>query len=80
MSFNSNLLAQVYQGSFTQLTPREFDLISALEKGMSTEQIATTLFISQATVKTHLASIYRKLDVTNRNAAVHAAKKLGLTS
>lgn len=80
MSFNSNLLAQVYRDSFTQLTPREFDLLSALEKGMSTEQIATTLFISQATVKTHLASIYRKLDVTNRNAAVHAAKKLGLTS
>lgn len=80
LSFNSHLLVNVYQQVFSQLTPREFDLIAALEKGQSTDQISKNLFISQATVKTHLASIYRKLEVTNRSAAVHAAKKRGLIS
>jgi DNA-binding NarL/FixJ family response regulator len=80
MSFNSQQIAQGFDEVFAQLTPREFDLIAALEKGMSTQQIAETLFITQATVKTHLASIYRKLEVTNRSAAVHIAKKRGLTS
>ena len=79
-NFYCTSLAQIYRESFAQLTPREFDLLAALEKGMTTAQISQTLFISQATVKTHLASIYRKLEVSNRSAAIHAAKKRGLTS
>jgi DNA-binding NarL/FixJ family response regulator len=73
-------MSEIYGDSFNQLTAREFDVLAALEKGMTTEQIAISLFISQATVKTHLSSLFRKLEVSNRSAAVHAAKKRGLTS
>jgi len=54
-------------------------LLVQLEQGQSTAQISKTLFISPATVKTHLASIYRKLEVTNRTAAVHAMHEQGLS-
>lgn len=80
LNFNSQALSEIYGDSFNQLTAREFDVLAALEKGMTTEQIAISLFISQATVKTHLSSLFRKLEVSNRSAAVHAAKKRGLTS
>jgi DNA-binding NarL/FixJ family response regulator len=60
------------------LTAREFDILALLETGISTRNIALQLFISQATVKTHLASIYRKLDVSNRTAAVHAFHLIAL--
>lgn len=72
----SKALAQV--DSQKDLTAREYDLLALLEMGRSTKEISTALFISQATVKTHLASIYRKLEVTNRTAAVHAMKKTHL--
>ncbi len=80
LKFHSQSFSQIYSDNFNQLTAREFDVLSALEKGMTTQQISTALFISKATVKTHLASIFRKLEVTNRSAAVHAAKIRGLTS
>lgn len=80
LNFNSQSLSEIYGDSFNQLTAREFDVLAALEKGMTTEQIAILLFISQATVKTHLSSLFRKLEVSNRSAAVYAAKKRGLTS
>lgn len=80
LKFHSQSFSQIYSDNFNQLTAREFDVLSALEKGMTTQQISTALFISKATVKTHLASIFRKLEVTNRSAAVHSAKIRGLTS
>lgn len=80
LKFHSNALAQIYSESFNQLSAREFDVLATLEKGLTTAQIAKSLFISQATVKTHVASILRKLEVSNRSAAIHVAKKRGLTS
>ena len=78
LNFNSQALSEIYGDSFNQLTAREFDVLAALEKGMTTEQIAISLFISQATVKTHLASIYRKLESKNRIQAIIVARKKGL--
>lgn len=60
------------------LTAREFDVLSLLPSGASTKAIASDLFLSQATVKTHLASIFRKLEVSNRTAAVSKARKHNL--
>ncbi len=80
LKFHSNSLAQIYSESLNQLSAREFDVLATLEKGLTTAQIAKSLFISQATVKTHVASILRKLEVSNRSAAIHVAKKRGLTS
>ena len=79
LTFSANALDRVVRHSHSDLTAREFDLLAQLEKGMTTQQISELMFISQSTVKTHLASIYRKLEVNNRTAAVHAMHQRGLT-
>ena len=55
------------------LSAREVELIELLATGMSNKAIAKQLFISEATVKTHLVHIYDKLDVDNRTAAISVA-------
>jgi DNA-binding NarL/FixJ family response regulator len=62
----------------SQLTNREKDVLVALASGLSTQGICQALFLSQPTVKTHLASCFRKLSVTNRLAAVIKARELGI--
>lgn len=62
------------------LTARELEILALLPMGKMSSQIAEDLFISQATVKTHLSSIYRKLSVSNRSAAVALSIKQGLIS
>lgn len=62
------------------LTPRELEVLALLPRGMMSTQIASELFISEATVKTHLSSIYRKLSVANRSEAVAQGIKHGLVS
>jgi DNA-binding CsgD family transcriptional regulator len=57
------------------ITPRERDILGHLVQGLTNRDIARTLFISEATVKTHLRRIYDKLDVTTRAGAVAAAKE-----
>jgi DNA-binding NarL/FixJ family response regulator len=61
------------------VTGRERDVLRCLVRGISsTDDIAEELFISQKTVKNHLASIYEKLGVNDRAQAVVEAMKLGL--
>ena len=60
------------------LTMRELQVLEKLSDGLSAGDIGLELFITEATVKTHLASIYRKLDSKNRIQAIIAAKKIGL--
>lgn len=60
------------------LTSRELEVLALLPKGQKSSQIATELFVSEATIKTHLASIYRKLSASNRTEAVVTAIKHGL--
>lgn len=61
------------------LTQRERELLGLLAKGTSsTEELADELFISQKTVKNHLASIFQKLSVSDRTQAAVEAIKLGL--
>ena len=55
------------------LTPREIQLLELLATGLSNRAIAKKVFISEATVKTHLVHIYGKLGVDNRTAAIAAA-------
>lgn len=70
----SALVQQVNQPAPT-LSAREIELLRALETGASNRELAAQLFISQATVKTHLVHIYEKLGVTNRTAAIAAARQ-----
>lgn len=60
------------------LTAREQEVLGLLAAGSSNREIATALFVSLATVKTHLAHIYGKLDARNRNEALGRAMTLGL--
>lgn len=60
------------------LTRRETDVLRLLSQGKQDPEIAKALFISRRTVNTHLSSIYRKLKVNNRTAAVVAAREFDL--
>ena len=79
LSFSAKGLEKVFRNTHNVLTAREFELLAQLERGQTTAQISKSLFISPATVKTHLASIYRKLEVSNRTAAIHAMHEQGLS-
>jgi len=52
------------------LTQRELDVLQILQTGWSAKEMASHLFLAEATVKSHLASIYRKLDAKNRTQAI----------
>lgn len=54
-----------------KLTQREIDIIKLLDKGLSNQQIADTLYISVYTVKRHIQNIYRKMDVPNKTKALN---------
>ena len=71
----TNLLAERLAQPETALSPRELEILQALATGASNKQIAQRLFISEATVKTHLIHVYQKLDVETRTAAVSAARE-----
>ncbi|MFG2329708.1 response regulator [Streptomyces sp. NPDC048604] len=57
------------------LTDRERDILAQLAQGLGNREIARALFISEATVKTHLGRIYAKLGVDTRAGAVAVAKE-----
>ncbi|MEW2166476.1 response regulator transcription factor [Streptomyces sp. NPDC007084] len=57
------------------LTDRERDILAQLAQGLGNREIAKALFISEATVKTHLGRIYDKLGVDTRAGAVSVAKE-----
>ncbi|MER7406093.1 response regulator transcription factor [Streptomyces sp. NPDC000070] len=60
------------------LSARELQVLEHVARGASNREIARGLFISEATVKTHLTHIYGKLDVRDRAAAVAAAYRRGI--
>ncbi|GAA3369817.1 response regulator transcription factor [Streptomyces sannanensis] len=60
------------------LTPRETEILVLLAKGLSNRQVSRALFISEATVKTHLVRVFAKLGVDSRTGAVTAALGRGL--
>jgi hypothetical protein len=60
------------------LSPRERMVLVHLDGELSIAEIARAMFISHATVKSHCATIYRKLEIRTRRAAVARAKTMGL--
>lgn len=61
-----------------QLTPREREVLALMARGLSNADVAAKLFISEATVKTHLARVMAKLNVREKSQAVAAAYQTGL--
>jgi len=62
------------------LTKREEEVLQLIANGCSTPEVAEQLYISQKTVKNHLASIYQKLKARDRTQAVIQAVRLGIVS
>jgi DNA-binding NarL/FixJ family response regulator len=60
------------------LTQREHDVLVKMAEGLSNQEIASALFVSESTIKTHVSNILYKLDVKRRTAAIQAAKQLNI--
>jgi LuxR family transcriptional regulator, maltose regulon positive regulatory protein len=75
------LVRQVHRNSAfgsSSLTTAELRVLHYLPTNLSLAEIGTRLYVSRYTVKTHCASIYRKLNVTSRSEAVESARRIGL--
>jgi DNA-binding CsgD family transcriptional regulator len=60
------------------ITAREFEILTLIARGLANREIATRLFISENTVKTHCSRVFDKLGAARRTQAVQRAKELGL--
>jgi DNA-binding NarL/FixJ family response regulator len=58
-----------------ELTDREWEVLEAMRQGLTTDEIATRLFISPVTVRTHVSAILRKLHVPTREAALELLER-----
>ena len=67
-----------WPGARLGLSQRESDVLALLVDGLANREIAERLFVGQETVKTHLHSLYRKLDVRDRAGAVGLALRDGI--
>ena len=61
-----------------RLTPRESEVLALAAEGLTVQGISARLYVSEATTRSHLSGIYRKLGVTSRSQAVLAAERLGM--
>ena len=76
--FQANLDSIHQQKHQLHLTQREQEVLNLLSQGASNDEIAKKLYVTIATVKAHLTSIFEKLNVTSRTQAIVTAIKLGL--
>jgi DNA-binding CsgD family transcriptional regulator len=60
------------------ITPRELEILTLIAQGLSNREIATRLFVSENTVKTHCSRAFDKLGARRRTQAVQLGKQLGL--
>jgi ATP/maltotriose-dependent transcriptional regulator MalT len=65
-------------GASPPLSAREVEVLQCIAAGLSNQEIATRLYVSKYTVKAHARTIYDKLEVHSRTAAVTRAQQLGI--
>ncbi|SFS10226.1 two component transcriptional regulator, LuxR family [Agrococcus baldri] len=76
-----DIAARVIQGirnPLPKLTEREHDVLRLLATGAGNREMGKALFVTEATIKSHLVHIFSKLDVDSRSRAVHVARERGL--
>lgn len=75
---NSQPIPESIPPALAQLTPRELDVARLVALGATNQEIAQKLFISESTVKTHINSIFNRLNLKNRSQlAIHANSVFG---
>ncbi|HLH60980.1 MAG TPA: response regulator transcription factor, partial [Ktedonobacteraceae bacterium] len=74
----TRLLHQVREPGREALSARELEVLTQVARGASNKEIARALYLSEATVKSHLLHLFAKLAVSDRTAAVTAALERGL--
>ncbi|MFD5089249.1 response regulator [Amycolatopsis thailandensis] len=72
------VLASVAESGLMTLTPRELDVFRLLVRGLSNEEIASTLMLGESTIKSHVKHVYQKLCVRDRAQVVIYAYENGL--
>ena len=78
-AFRANVRPHLAQAArIDQLTDREHDVLRAMARGLTNSEIAASLIVSEATVKTHVGSIFSKLGVRDRAAAIVFAYDHGI--
>ena len=76
--FAPNAARQQAQQQALGVTARELEILTLVARGLSNREIATQLFVSENTVKTHCARAFDKLGAARRTQAVQRGKELGL--
>jgi NarL family two-component system response regulator LiaR len=76
--FARNTAHQQAQQQALGITARELEILGLVARGFSNREIATQLFVSENTVKTHCARAFDKLGAARRTQAVQRGKELGL--
>lgn len=75
---DADILMDVGEGAAeNSLTPRQVEIISLMDQGLSNQEIANVLCLSKATVKTHINKLFRHFNVSNRINCLRAVKQLG---
>jgi two-component system, NarL family, response regulator DegU len=73
-----SLVRSAGNGDAASVTKRESEILQLIATGYSTREVGEHLFISEKTVRNHLASVFRKLDARNRTEAVYRGIRLGI--
>lgn len=71
-------VVEVMRSPRVKLTERELEVLRLLDTGASNREIAKMLFVTEATVKTHLVHVFEKLGVSSRSRAIAAARESGI--
>ncbi|MFV0533922.1 MAG: response regulator [Cumulibacter sp.] len=74
----ANRVLKGMRNPLPRLTDREGEVLRLMATGAANKDIAHSLFVTEATVKTHIAHIFTKLDVDSRSRAIHVAQETGL--
>ena len=75
---NENFVLDTSLVAQLEISKRELEILNFLAQGHSNQEIATILFVSVSTVKTHIQNLFEKLEVKRRIQAVEKAKNLNL--